>query len=363
MVTSMVLGLLVSLAACFVILKTKGSHLHLTSKGHAGSAVQSVHIHPTPRIGGIALALGLIAAIWVQASFQQPLVLVLIAALPVFLAGLAEDVGLSASPRLRLLAAIISAFIAIYLTGASIQEGVFPGFDAMLGTVIFGTIFTVFCVAATCHSFNLIDGMNGLAGSVALISCGSLGAIAFLVGDTDLVAMSVATFAATLGVFALNFPFGKVFLGDAGAYSLGFVIAWIGVLMISRHPDISVWAVLLTVFLPFIDTTTAILRRVAKQVPVGQPDKLHYHHLIKRIMDKRLPDRVAGTWANPLTTLFMLPVIVLPPVWAVFSAGSDSLSLLGLFLSIGLYVVTRHAILRNFRKFARPPQEYTSSLA
>ncbi|SFK89973.1 MraY family glycosyltransferase [Shimia haliotis] len=359
MLATLPVALSVMIAAIFswvtslIILKTRSAHVRYTSKGHAGLEVQSMHEHPTPRIGGVAVALGLTAAACVHMSLDQPIVLVLLAAMPVFFAGLAEDIGLTASPRLRLAAAATSAALAIYATGASIQDGVAPGLDDLLKLTFFSAILTVFSVAALCHAFNLIDGMNGLASTMALAACASLGAISYSVGDAQILALCAATFAATTGVLLLNYPFGKLFLGDAGAYSLGFVIGWIGVLLIHRHPEISVWAVLLCVFLPFADTTAAILRRIKKRAPIGQPDKLHYHHIVKRVMDQCLRDEVAQTWSNPLATLFMQPVIVLPAVWAVFAAKSDIGALLGLAFSFGLYFGTRKKLLDSFKAVAR----------
>ena len=90
---------------------------------------------------------------------------------------------------LRLAAAATSAALAIYATGASIQDGVAPGLDDLLKLTFFSAILTIFSVAALCHAFNLIDGMNGLASTMALAACASLGAISYSVGDAQILAL------------------------------------------------------------------------------------------------------------------------------------------------------------------------------
>ncbi|WP_417269138.1 MraY family glycosyltransferase [Celeribacter sp.] len=310
-----VLTFIVSLLIAAFAVLTKGFHIHRTAKGHAGREVQSVHVVPTPRIGGVGLYLSLIVAAAFGGMTKEFLV-VLGAAVPVFVAGFADDLGYSISPRNRLFAAMLSSLVAIVLTGHTIARDVFPGFDVFLGSIVVSAMFTIFVTSAVCHAFNLIDGMNGLSSTVAIASAVSLAWIAKSVGDQTMFLMALAVTAAVLGVFVLNFPFGKLFLGDAGAYSVGFFIAWIGVFLIERNPEIASWSILLAVFWPVMDTIAAVTRRLAKRMPIGAPDKLHFHHIVKRLLDLRLNATIAKRWSNPLTTVIMAPIIVFPPVLA-----------------------------------------------
>lgn len=347
------LATLLSLVASILIVVTKRAHIGYTAKGHAGLEIQSSHLLPTPRIGGIALAAGLFLALQLTENETNILLMcTMVSAIPVFLAGLTEDIGIGASPRKRLLAAMVSSLFMILLTGYSINSGVAPGLDYLLSFAPVAGLFTIFATGAVCHAFNLIDGMNGLAILISILATAAIGAIAVGAGDLPIAMMAAAIGASALGVLLLNYPFGKLFLGDAGAYSLGFFIAWTGVLLMARNPDVSRWSVLLAVFWPFIDTTAAVARRIVKKVPIGAPDKMHFHHVIKRVLDAKL--RSAGTVAsNPLTTLVMLPLVALPPVLGVVSAQNAALSFLCLLSCIATYFATKIFIIRNFRKVGR----------
>lgn len=345
---------LVSLLVSALIVLTKGHHIHFTAKGHAGLEIQSSHNIPTPRIGGVAFIAGLLTTLWFMDAGARALLLpMLAAAIPVFFAGLAEDIGIGASPKQRLLAAMVSSFVMIVVSGYFIRSGVAPGLDFLLGFAVIGGLFTIFITGAVCHAFNLVDGLNGLAMSVALLASCAMGLIALQTSDLPVALLAGAIAASIIGVLALNFPLGKIFLGDAGAYTIGFLIAWTGVLLLTRNPEVSKWSVLLAFFWPFMDTTAAVLRRVRKKVPVGEPDKLHFHHVMKRVIDLILSKTENNTIANPLATVAMLPFIALPPLLGVLTAQSTAASLVTLALSVTMYFATKISIIKNFKRIGR----------
>ena len=109
-----------SLLTAIAIVLTRDLHLGQTSRGHAGLEVQSAHIAPTPRIGGIALMVGALAAACLAPTDAAPLLwLVILTSVPVFGAGLLEDLNIGASPRTRLLAAAASSVLMILMSGKS----------------------------------------------------------------------------------------------------------------------------------------------------------------------------------------------------------------------------------------------------
>lgn len=352
---------LVSLIVSIIIVLTKNLHIGFTAKGHAGLEIQSSHMVPTPRIGGIAFMAGLITSLFLVSKETGFLAMVMLgAAIPVFLAGLAEDIGIGASPKKRLLAAMVSSLFMILLSGYYVKSGVAPGLDYLLGFAVIGGVFTIFITAAVCHAFNLVDGLNGLAMSIALLASSAMAIMALQTGDLPVAFMAGAIAASIAGVLLLNFPLGKIFLGDAGAYTLGFLVAWTGVLLITRNPEVSKWAVLLAVFWPFMDTTAAVLRRIRKKAPIGEPDKLHFHHVIKRVIDVTLSSAENNTIANPLATVAMMPFVALPPLLGILTAQSVSASLIALAFSIGMYFAIKISIVRNFRRIGRTSFEKVS---
>ena len=340
-----------SLVASILIVMTKQRHIHRTARVYALQAVQCSHRHPTPRIGGLAvLAGGIVAAYLFNGLYGDMLWLALLAASPVFLAGLLEDTGFRASPGSRLGAAMLSGGIMVLLTGQTIHSGVAPGIDLLLGFFAVSALFTVLVTAAICHAFNLVDGMNGLAIVISLMAVLSLALIAIAVGDYPVAAMAGGIGSAVLGVLFLNYPFGKLFLGDSGAYTVGFLIAWTGILLIARNPDVSNWAVLLTIFWPFMDTTEAVARRFLRNTSLAKPDRLHFHHLVMRMVKPSLRTEAHSYLANPLTTLLMLPLVAIPAILGVLTANDNQAAIVCLTLCILAYVVIRRSVVRSFQQ-------------
>lgn len=167
---SAMVGLLCSFLVALFIVLTKKWHGRLTLDAPQG--IQKFHTIPTPRIGGIALAVGLIAA-WsflpVGSNRQHLLGLLLLGALPAFAFGLAEDITKRVSVKARLLATIASGLIAALLTGYWVSFVNVPGVDLLLALAPIGLIFTAFAVAGIANSVNIVDGFNGLAGGVVVL--------------------------------------------------------------------------------------------------------------------------------------------------------------------------------------------------
>ena len=92
------------------------------------------------------------------------------------------------------------------------------------------------------NAFNLIDGLNGLSSYVTLSVAVSLSIIAFQAGNTQISTFLVLCVAAVLGFMALNFPLGKIFLGDGGAYALGHLLVWSAVILINSETKISAFS-------------------------------------------------------------------------------------------------------------------------
>jgi UDP-N-acetylmuramyl pentapeptide phosphotransferase/UDP-N-acetylglucosamine-1-phosphate transferase len=110
----------------------------------------------------------------------------------------------------------------------------------------------------------------------------------------------------TLGFMLLNYPFGKIFLGDAGAYFVGFLVAWVALLLPMRNEEISPWASLLVCAYPIVEVLYSMARRMKAQLKAGEPDNLHLHTLIKtRLVRRHLVD--LPTWAKN--------AMVAPSIW------------------------------------------------
>ena len=186
-----------------------------------------------------------------------------------------------------------------------------------------GFLFTMFAVAGFTHALNLFDGLNGFSSFIAITIMVAFGYLAFQYGHADLFAMTIFVAVAFLGFMVFNFPKGRIFLGDVGAYCFGFVIAWNAVLFLHREPDISAWAILSNLFWPVADTLWAMLRRLLNNMPVGKPDRLHFHSVMQRTLIIWSRNRMNLERANPIASLLLWPAVVVPVLMGVLLVDFD----------------------------------------
>lgn len=183
---------------------------------------QANHSRATPRVGGLAVLAGTLMGLLVLGPDNMTLAwlwpALFVSALPVFVAGLLEDITKDIGASKRLLAAFASAAIAWWLLGGVSRVGMAP-VDYILSYWPVSLVFTMFAVGGCTHALNIVDGMNGLAGMVATLMAVSISLVALQVGDVPIFLVAAALASATLGFLVWNFPFGRVFLGDGGRTS------------------------------------------------------------------------------------------------------------------------------------------------
>jgi UDP-N-acetylmuramyl pentapeptide phosphotransferase/UDP-N-acetylglucosamine-1-phosphate transferase len=248
---------------------------------------RKLHDIPTSRLGGLVVVVAYLAVVGfahrsANASLSAALPLAL-AALPVVLIGLWEDLTGAVRPRYRMLAAVLSAALASFYAGGIVPRLDLPLVDGLLKHAWIVLPLTWFMVAGACNAFNLIDGANGLAGGTALIMFGGLAAAAARFDDPATLAEVLTVMGALAGFMVWNYPRGRVFLGDAGAYFIGFMYAELAIRLIARNDEISAWYVIALAGFPVVDTLVAMYRRgVVRRVPLMAPDALHLHSLIYR---------------------------------------------------------------------------------
>ncbi len=280
-------ALLAAMLTAIAIIRSAHLHAHLSMDGDL-SGPQKFHTTPTPRVGGVPIMAGLMLAAggaWYEGLSE--FAALLLAGLPVFLAGLAEDLTKRVRPLYRLLFAFVSAAVAMWLLDAILPALGILGVDAaLLALPGLALLITVFAVGGVCHATNIIDGYNGLMGGVAMTMAAALAYVSFTVGDVALLAISVSLLGAILGFFVWNFPRGMIFAGDAGAYLVGFLLAEVSVLLVVRHPGVvSPWFPMLLMIYPVFETVFSIYRRKKRQAAAGLPDSMHFHQIVyKRLV-------------------------------------------------------------------------------
>ena len=225
---------------------------------------RSLHVTPTPRIGGLGILAGIgVAAGWLAgAGLLQPVLPVLLAAFALAAVSVLDDVrGLPVA--LRFLAHFVAAVACLLALGLS-------GWSLLAGTL---------AVVWITNLYNFMDGSDGLAGGMASIGFGAVALAAWLGDATGLAAFCAAIAAAALAFLRFNFPPARVFMGDAGSIPLGFMAATLGIL--GAMQDVWPWLFPLLVFSPFIvDASVTLIRRALRGEKVWRAHRSHYYQRV-----------------------------------------------------------------------------------
>jgi UDP-GlcNAc:undecaprenyl-phosphate GlcNAc-1-phosphate transferase len=247
--------------------------------------LRKVHVVPAPRIGGIAIAAGCVAGAAVNCVASEelcPWSILLLCAAPAFAWGLIEDYSGRGAVAVRLALTAAAASLAFFALDARIGELDVPGLDWLLSFSAFSFVFTVFAVTGVAHSINVIDGLNGLSGVIALLASIGLAIVAAVVGDEFVLSAACVLGGSVAGFLAVNYPRGRIFLGDGGAYLVGLVLAVLSVLVVQRNSDVSPWFPLVLLGYPIWETLFSMYRRRARGYSTGRADALHLHTLVYR---------------------------------------------------------------------------------
>lgn len=309
------LALATPLVLGFLVLKFSHLFLSAQKKRADNKAPQASHRGNPLRIGGLLILIGCFLSAGAIASLSEGkfILLILASAIPVFVAGFVEDMGIFVSPIIRLLAAFLSSGFAIYLTGFLIPDVDLIYIDTMFTAAPIAILFTVFCTGLFCHSLNIVDGLNGLATQVIICAAIGLTIIGFQIDFKQLAAFCMILTFATVGFGYFNWPNARIFLGDAGSYGIGHVLIWIGIAYLSTDNKIAFPALLLIIYWPIADIVHTVARRILARRNIFQPDSDHIHQKTKRLMQNLLSKRFARRYSNPFASLILLPMIAFPP--------------------------------------------------
>ena len=317
-----------------------------------------VNTKPTPRMGGIAVMLGLVVAFVVWALFSQALGWapvdtflkiddislwgVLIAIVGMFAVGIIDDaVQLTALNKFFWQIVAASAATA---SGVVIGDIVNPITGDLLSLGIFAYPLTVLFLVSFANIINLIDGVDGLASGITAICGVALFAISVSVGHFAAAVLAAALVGATIGFLRWNFNPAKIFLGDSGSLLLGFSLGVIALLLNAGQTSLTMLCVpIIMVGVPILDTFAAIVRRTRVGVSIGTPDKGHIHH---RLLSRGFGQKTLVIIIYAFTVLlcvFAFVITQVPLVWKVIIAiGLAAMAILaGIYLRMFVPVVRK----------------------
>ena len=311
---------IVSLVVTLLLVRYR--RLHVKHTGDADlEGVQKFHARSVPRVGGLSLILAMVVPC-VIAAFRDPeivggLTLLILASLPVFLGGLTEDITKKVRARVRLTLALCSGALAYYWVGAGVTHLNIIGLDWLMQFTIVSFLISIFAMAGAANAINIIDGYNGLASVVSAMIFAGLANVAFYLGDRLILVAAVGMLGAIAGFLIWNYPRGLIFLGDGGAYFIGFMIGALSVLMLARHPQVSPWFPLLLCIYPVFETLFSIYRKkLVRGKSPGAPDGVHLHMLVY----KRLVRWAVGSSEARLIT--QRNAMTSPYLWVLSSMGT-----------------------------------------
>ncbi len=326
-------------AFVFSVLVIRWLHRHAAWFGlvdRPGEA-RRLHTRPIASVGGVGIVLAVLATCLLlvvttpvehtYASDLRALLPIGVGALAMHLTGLWDDrSGLSAQLKFSLQ---VLVSVGVFLAGVRIEAVELP----FLGGIQFGywasMALTVFWFVGVTNAFNLVDGVDGLAGGAALIATSAMFLVALTLGH-ELVALFLAVVAgALLGFLHYNFPPASVFMGDAGSLLIGFLLAGLGIISSAKAATTVAITVPLVAFgLPVLDTTLAMIRRILRGERIWKADRGHIHH---RLLDLGFSPRRVALTLYGVCGLFAL--------LSFMGLTEDSRMLAPGFLVLGLVVV------------------------
>lgn len=318
-------------------------------------AVQASHRGNPLRLGGLIILVGCFcsAAVVSGQSSGEIIILILFSALPAFIAGFLEDIGYFVRPVLRLMAAFLSSGIVIYSANLAI-----PGFEIMYLDQIFSyfpaaVVLTILFAGIFCHSLNIVDGLNGLAAQVIICAAVGLTVIGFGIDFKQLAGFCLILAFATLSFGYFNWPQARLFLGDAGSYGIAHILVWIAIFYLNSNKSVVFPAMLLVLFWPIAEIVHTVARRILTGKNIFHPDNLHTHQKMKRLAEKMLARKWARRYSNPIASLFLLPMISLPPLVGVLTYQNALYAWVAVSIFFIMFCVNYHLLGRYEHIFKR----------
>lgn len=245
------------------------------------------HKAPTPTLGGVGIFFGFVLSISVVGGFMAPdyFPFLIAGVILLFIVGIKDDL-MGVSAKKKLVAQIIASALVVYGGGIYIPEmgGLFGIYSV---PAHFSQPFSVFAMVIILNAYNLIDGVDGLAGSVGFIASATFGTFLFLNGAVNEAVLAFALAGALAGFLIYNFEPARIFMGDTGSMVVGFLLAMLSFNVMQTNlaaevaympaSAVMVFGVLI---IPMYDTLRVILIRIKNRQSPLNPDSNHMHHVL-----------------------------------------------------------------------------------
>lgn len=347
----MVLHLLIFLSSLLVVSFSIPSIIYVAFRKRlfdAPNEDRKIHKKIIPNLGGVAIFTGFLfsTSLFIKSSLLPEAGIVLASGIILFVVGLKDDlVGMS--PLKKLMAQVLAALIIAVL--ADIRLKSLFGFLGIFEIVYPVSIaLTVFIIVAIVNAFNLVDGIDGLAGGIGLVASVTYALLFFLMGDLGWSFMATALGGALVGFLIYNVSPAKIFMGDTGSLLVGLIAAVLSIQFIElssvhtvKAVDLGIHAspalVLAILVIPIFDTTRVFTLRILKRQSPFTADRNHLHH---RLIDLKL--------SHTSSALILLGVNV---ALILFALSLQKLGTFPLVLAIASAVVVANISLTLLLKY------------
>jgi UDP-N-acetylmuramyl pentapeptide phosphotransferase/UDP-N-acetylglucosamine-1-phosphate transferase len=295
---------------------------------------QRVHQDEIPRLGGVVIYIILFVLVIIGTLQSNFIFAVLISSLPLILISLKEDLFHNTKPITRLFVMLLCCLLFFYMYPVKFPSVDFPYLGSLINYYPIAILFFAFSAVVVINGMNLIDGMNGLLAMTLLSQVFSLYLFMALQGNQD-IQLELIILGVMLIIFlTFNFPLGKIFFGDAGAYFFGYLISMYVVVYFGKNTEVLSWKAVLLFFYPALELLFSFVRKkiFEKKSPFSA-DAKHLHSLIFNYIQLKNPSK----FNNSVVTLILLPFAIMPPI-ASFYINNIIYVLLALFMLTTVYI-------------------------
>lgn len=302
--------------------------------------VQKIHEGNTPRLGGFIFYITLfLIAFLVNFQGSDLLKLIVLCLIPTVFVTFIEDLFNNIQPKARLYSLLLSSSLLFFISDISnpiINIPLLMDFFQQHHLIL--SFLLIVSLSGLANGFNLIDGANGLLYFSFLSILATLLSIATAIGSEPFINIYVLLITLTSISVVFNYPLGKIFAGDLGAYSLGLLVGFSTIALFSENPTLITWYALLILFYPVCELIFTMIRRFVARKPMMKADKLHLHQMIYEILNQKL----TNNFANNLVAIVLIPIWIFPLIWfTLFGPLIDFfMTWVGILLELSIYLVS-----------------------
>ena len=304
--------------------------------------IQRVHKNEVSRLGGLLVFLFLCSILFLGFFENHLFQNILISAVPFLVISLKEDLIINTEPKNRLIVMTLSCFIFFYINPVEFPKIDIPYLENFISFYPISIIFFTFAILVVMNGTNLIDGINGLFGLTALFQLCSIILLAINVKDVDIVNLCIVLILPLLIFLLFNFPLGKIFAGDSGAYFYGFVNSIICIYLFGKYENLLSWLAVLIMLYPCFELLFSFIRKIYNNVSPLKPDLKHLHSLIfKSLIDKKVSIMRKHICVLAILTPFITIPFIAIHLLFINLLSVTLISLSFVFAYIGLYIIVK----------------------